>query len=472
MSPLGARAGPCHRWHTKASSWSQLLMRPAVGGIVIVAAAVVVMWGGGVSLFSSVAKIDPPTGTWAPGHDPCVPAPPPVEIGRLEPSTALRRAELTQVAHGFVVAGMESAGPGWSTTPGGGPGLGAPRVWAPDGSLLPLPGDSLSIAQTSVLAPIALDEDRWAIVWGESAPGPGGEGIPADQAVTHLRVAEWTNGHWTQARVLAEGGFVDWNRTGVVRRHRALGTFAMVTAHETPIVGQAAALLFGGIEERLAPIPLPHHPRPLLGSFDVSESGDIVLIAIARGPGEADDPFEVLFLTSENEGRAWSEPLPVHSVPRDGFFPSNLHVRIDGEGRTHVLWSEYEDRDLHADVIRHYVRPHGEARWETSSIQLQAGTRGIVASWVAGIDRRGRLTLANEILEPPRTLTIETRRWFDGQWSEPRRPLPDMITSAVFSGQGWDGSWHVGWSGGEIFAGWDPQTGEEPPPFSVWVLSP
>jgi len=408
---------------------------------------------------------------------PCAEPDRPIEVADLAPLQGLARGGLAKVRAGFVVAGLETTETGWNIVPGGDGELGIPRIWSTDGSPLPMPGDSVAIARTGILNPVALDAERWAVVWGESVPQSHWLGtIPAHHAITHLWASEWSGEGWASPTLLAQAENVRWGTSHTVRHHPELGTHVMVTANHILPTGGAAALLFGSPEGELTPIPLGGYARPLMGSFDISSSGEIVAVAMARDDGLAATPLDVLYLTSEDGGVTWSEVTILRIVPTDHFLPSALQVRVLGNGETHVLWKEHGDRSLSGWGVRHLVRPEHMSNWSAQTIPLQEESGGTVIGWDVGPDHCGRLTLAYSRLDHE-TTWMEARQWVGGHWTDPQPLLSEFFISSHFEGQGWDGSWHLVLSGDhrtqwlERFAE-SRAAGAAPPPLRVWVHSP
>jgi hypothetical protein len=424
---------------------------------------------GCVDAHSPPYKADPgPSGvpSRAEGSLECLEGREPIRLWRIGRPAAVRRGAVARVADGFVVTGIETDGTGWETPEPETDLDRVVRVWSPDGAFLPFPPDSDGIMRTGLVTPVALTSERWGLVWGESRPRGEWEGAPPQYVVTHLLWSERSNGAWLPPRELAESGHLGWGEAHTIRHDPSRGVLMMVTAYETPLVGTEAEILFGGLGRSLAVVPLPGYPRPLSGSFDLTEQGDVLGGVVARGEGDQSDEFHALVLRSEDGGRTWTDPELVETMPSHGHLPRDPRVITDSEGEVHFLWEASEA--VGGGHVHHWVGRGGGSDWSKVPVPR---TPGVTLTWVAGLNRCGRLTLARELLGPD-SWTIETRMWDGYSWSASHRPFPEMLTAALFEGHGADGAWHLGWTGGVGLEGRSPSELATDTPLWVWAMTP
>lgn len=333
---------------------------------------------------------------------------------------------------------------------------------------LPFRGERMD--RVASLAPVAGQDGSYFLVWGETVPPDPAMGPLPRYMSQELWISRKAGDHWTEPKRILRAGNVHWE-FGRTIRYTADGTpLAMVGTAERLLLVGIGPVHFGVLPDGLGVVPVPDGASPMLGSFDLGPNGEVEAVLLGETDGDGPRRLLLIHMTSHDLGRTWSEPRTVASWPRTRAWPANLRVHLDGSGVLHALWNTNEEGSGQAPPIRHLFRAPGGEVWEEGGT---GPTDGSALRWVSGVDRRGTLTMMEEVLRPTaRTLSgLQSRRWADPDgWSEPEFLTPGLQAGYLFDGEGADGTWRIGWIG---TTGVDPSpSAAGPPTFRLCVEEP
>lgn len=372
-----------------------------------------------------------------------------------------RTGGIAQVDGAWVVAGMETT----REDAHGLHGPGAVRALHSHlGDLSPtLEGEGPHGPGTATL--LALDHDRWGLVWGEAVP-PGEAGDWPPWAMTKLWLSERYRNGWLPPTEIASARRIFWDESGTIR-HFSGETYLMTAASEsgpTP----PDRILFGSVRTGLRPVPIPSDVRPLGGGFDVDDKGKVTALVLAERTGVID----FLLVISGDRGDTWSDPVHIRRIPPQRRLPMGLRVHRDADHHVHIFWEQIGQNG--SGGARHVMlAPDGAFQ---KPVQVPSPP-GVLLRWATGRDGCGQITMAKEMLMPlldggVPALQVLITKFLDGRWTKPVPLIEDYHTAYLIDGLGSDGSWYVGgirWPS-EITS-FETQTASALP-VSVWGLAP
>jgi hypothetical protein len=387
----------------------------------------------------------------------------PVHLTDLQPRMLLAAGHALRLGDAWVVGGQKRDA-AVAETPT--PGERSPWIYHSELGSLPLPIQGERIRRAGGMSPIPLAAHDWGVVWGESTP-PEWSGALPDWLQTELWMAVWEGEGWGDAQLLASGFHIYWYARGTIRARPETGTALMVPVAPWPGERGVGPIHFGFVDEGpLSPFTPAGAAEVPTASFDFVDDSTLVAAFVMHNPA-GDDGFRLGLVTSANRGVDWSPVVPAPPLPPTRSHPTQMELRVDGDGVPHVLVEL--DLELGATELAHFSWLGSGAEWTRARVAPPSN----LLRWSSGLDRSGHLTLAHEVLqagEPAWTLHLQ--RWTGESWTEAAPPFPDMDTVELFSGTSAAGEWLLGWSGGRDLHRPPGTPAPEFPTAGLWLYRP
>ena len=140
--------------------------------------------------------------------------------------------------------------------------------------------------------------------------------------------------------------------------------------------------------------------------------GDLLCVWLSGGPREPDDTNVVPVVRSENDGRSWTEPEVLFSVPGKGTWCTELYV---AEDHVFAFVGTYQAATRYHYLASHIAVSHDAGRTFSPLRALRGGWLESLADsgWLGGLNVRQGIR------------TISGKHVFAVCWYEPTRDLPD-----------------------------------------------